>query len=203
MKKLLVIVSAVCCFGIVGYNCATNQQQDPEYVHISEKCHKNWQQISEDTAKLKYYFRGVFMTMAERNDPQYKPSDILIFMRDKSDINKETQLHYMPATAYMHNFIEDKQYAEMDALFTEKYNETQNLLTTWKWFDGHFAQKILKEPIGNFCKEMIESDATLVELSKQGVHFADNGRTVVMNGMSEKPEDVAAVKKAIEQLCKK
>jgi len=178
----------------------------PEMVEVSESCYKNWQRINNDVGFLAFYFEHVFINIMGKNGrPGDKPSDILRHFRDKSDIDEATKLGYMPATLYLHTFITDEKYAELDAAFAEKYKETQNIPSTWNWFNDHFREKVLREPIGNYCKEMLERDAARIALEKQGITFADRGRTMVMDGdrMSEKVEDMEVVRDALGKLYKK
>lgn len=172
-------------------------------IKISEKCYQNWQNISEDAAKLKYYMQGVCNSMGKAGRADVRPSAILQFLRYKSDIDNATQLKYMPATGYMNFFITDQNYTDFDNAFSQKYTETQNLQETWNWFHGHFVQH-MKTAIEDYGKDIMERDAAKVTLEEQGVYFKDNGRIIVFDGnrISEDPKDMKAVREALDRIYK-
>lgn len=194
MKYLSIIIGTMYLF------MNMNALEQSKKIEISENCYKKQQQLSKDFASLKNYFQGVF-NAAEEHGIQ-KPSPLLQYIRDKSNINEDLKLEYMPATGYLHALITDELYDKIDQLFTEKYQETQDISSTWNWFSNYFEKKILREPIDNFCKDMIKRDAAMVTLDKHGINFADYGRTMIMNGnrMSNDPKDVQEINDALQTI---
>src|SRR5882724_11016056 len=124
----------------------TSHQHRPTTIAISEKCYKKIEAIKQDAACLKYYFEGTFSALAEKNDPQHKPSDIINWLKSNPTIDQKTDLHIAPATCYIALFIQDKN-AEFDAVFAKKYEETQSVTATWKWFNGYFEENGIRKPI--------------------------------------------------------
>ena len=215
MQQLLV---AAFLLGLcINNSNAAEKPSQTSTMEISEKCHEDWQNIKEDTAKLAYYLKGGFKGIVEENDSSVKPSNYLEWLSNNyvEGLNKSTNLSYMPASVYMFKFVSEH-YDELDKIFLEKYNETKDLTTTWKFLNRHLRENILKKSVGDFCKEMIERDAAKITLAKQGVYITSwpfsasneihsQNDTLVLDGyrMSEKEEDMQEVKNALEIVFKK
>ena len=126
--------------------------QPAQGMLISETCYNNWQAIKEDAAKLDCYFKGVFEAFGENNQAKAKPSELLKFIRDKSDINSATKLTYRHATTYLNFIIEKTDYDLLDTLFIEKYHETKNVQLASKALYDYFSTHLIKEKIGLIVK---------------------------------------------------
>lgn len=211
MKKLLTVASLLCFIqsaqgmlpNIRNNSCAENKDNyslSQATMRVSEKSYQNWQDISKDVAELKLFFKGAFDAVGEANRPDIKPSLLLKFLRDDAQIDEKTQLGYMPASLYMHRFITETDYDYLDALCVKKYKEIKDTKETWNYLHDHFVEKVVKESVSKFAKDLLEKDAARVVLAEQGVFC--KGRTIVFDGssMSDKPEDRKKVRDAFDVL---
>lgn len=114
--------------------------------------------INDDFAVLHNYTQELFGGVVKNISSDIKPSGLLQYIRDKSDINTKTRLKYMSATSYMHSFITNKKYAEWDGMFIDKCNELQDRQATWNWFHGHFMEH-MKTSMGLYAEDLLERDA--------------------------------------------
>lgn len=180
MKHLASLIILLSSHNIIlGMNQQPDKATNTDTIEISEKCYENLNKIKKDVSTLKYYCEGVFLSLGEKNNPQYKPSDVITWLHEESQIDKNTQLQYLPASTYIKWFAQDKK-DTFDTLFAEKYAETQNVGQTWRWFNDYFAEHALKQPASEYLENMVERDAKRVEFAKKGVFFSDDGRTITI-----------------------
>jgi hypothetical protein len=150
LKKIMLIA----CF----YAGSSLAMQDDK-IAMTQETYNKIQKINKDGGVLYYYFKGVFEAMGEKASAQDKPSDILKFLQgnDSSNDKADSMLKYMKTSGYLDVAI-SKHYDELDRDFAKKYSEIKDVKETWKWFDGHFKQKGLIEPLNSYKFALIKNE---------------------------------------------
>ncbi len=149
-------------------------------IKVSEKCAAGIEQINTDGGKLYYFFKGVFKSLGETNNPSHRPSDIfLFFSTNESGINESTQPCYMTATEYLQLII-NPNLDQFDKAFIQEYEKTKDVKQSWKFFAKHFKEKGIQTPFAEYKKQMIKNDQKRLDLANQGIYLSDDGKTIII-----------------------
>jgi hypothetical protein len=143
---------------------------DPERTQdeITQQCFNNLQNINQDREALYFYFKGVFQAVGKGGDVRERPSLILNRSAHGLYIDLKIRPAFMPATEYLKTIVA-RHYDTLDAAFVQKYSELKDVQKTWEWFDGHFKQKGLIEPLKAFVQVLVKADVLKLDFAKKGI----------------------------------
>lgn len=165
-SNIVIALFIACSMNIYVLAAASKETESNTTIEISEACNENIKKINADGPELYWYLVGAFRAIAEKNDPEIKPSALFAFFAEHKTINSDRFLRFMTATEYIKRCILPLS-DELDKEFEDQYKKINNVEKTWQWFEEYMKQKAIVEPLAIIKTQLIAADQEKRDLVKR------------------------------------